>query len=165
MSLEETGAIASVVGALIGIPALLIALMQLWRTKRAAEAAAASAAEAVRRLSGVIAVASLEQICSRSRDLMHLMRAKNFTASATVAFELRESLARFCKSRAAAQLTNEDEWSKILKSTSQVHDSLEGAASIRKIDAGEREQMLQQVAEIHSQLSILAALAAERVGG
>jgi predicted RNA-binding Zn ribbon-like protein len=138
--------------------------VQLWRTKKAAEAAAASSADTVRRLSGVVAVSSLEQICSRSRDLMHLIRARNLTSSATAAFELREAIAKFCKSRAAKQLLNEEVWSRFLKMTAQVHDALESAAAIRKIDAGSREQLLQEVANIHSEMSILAAIASDRAG-
>ena len=114
-TIEIVGAIASIAGALFGLPALVVAMVQLWRTKKAAVAAASSAADTVRRLSSVVAVSSIEQICSRSRDLIHLIRAKNLTSSATAAFELREALAKFCKSQVALQLLNEDVWAKFLK--------------------------------------------------
>jgi hypothetical protein len=163
--IEFVGALASIVGVLIGVPALVIAFLQLRRTERAAEAAAASAKDAVRRLSSIVAVASLERTCSRSRDLLHLMRARNLTASATAAFELREALAKFIKSSIAMQLLQESEWSNLLKSVAGVHDVLERAAAIRKIDAGSRDQILHCVSNVHSQLSMLATVAGEKAGG
>lgn len=163
-TIEVVGGIASIAGVLFGLPALVIAMVQLWRTKKAAEAAASSAADTARRLSGIVAVASIEQICSRSRDLLHLIRAKNLTSSATAAFELREALAKFCKSQGALQLLNEDVWSKFLKTIAQVHEALECAASIRKIDGNNREQLLQEVATLHSEMSMLSTIAIEKVG-
>jgi len=139
-------------------------MVQLWRTKKAAVAAASSAADTVRRLSSVVAVSSIEQICSRSRDLIHLIRAKNLTSSATAAFELREALAKFCKSQVALQLLNGDVWAKFLKTIAQVHESLECAASIKKIDAGNRERLLQEVSNLHSEMSMLSTIAGEKAG-
>lgn len=164
MVLEIIGAVASIAGAVIGLPALIMALVQLRRTKKAAEAAAASANDALQRLSNVVAVASIEQICGRSRDLLHLMRARNLVASATAAFELREALAKFCKSKVAMKLLEAEAWSKLLTSAAEVHDALEGAASIKKIDARIREQLLQTVASLHAELSMLAPVAGEKAG-
>ncbi len=96
--LNEVGALASIAGVVFGFPALVIALVQLRRTKKAAEAAAASSKETLQRVSTVVAVASVEQICSRVRDLVHLIRARDHIGSATAAFELRDALARFSKS-------------------------------------------------------------------
>jgi hypothetical protein len=38
-----------------------------------------------------------------------------------------------------------------------IHDACERAAAIRRIDAGQRENILQSIAKVHSQLSMLAA--------
>jgi hypothetical protein len=163
-NLDVVGAIASVVGTAIGLPALLAALVQLVRTKRAAEAAAAAAREAVGRIGSVLAVASLEQICSRSRDLLHLTRARDLSGSATAAFELREALAKFSQSKVAAQLDSSNTWTELLKSVGDIHDTLERAAAIRRIDAGRRESILQSIAEAHARFSMFAAVAGEKAG-
>ena len=107
---------------------------------------------------------SLEQICSRSRDLVHLIRTRNLTAAATGVFEFREALAKFSGTRVATQFLKEKEWAELLKLTAQIHNHLESAASIYKIDAGAREMLLQQVTDMHVQLNKLAAIAGEKAG-
>lgn len=164
MDLDAIGAVASVLGTALGLPALLVALVQLVRTKRAAEAAAEAARQAVGRIGGVLAVASLEQICSRSRDLLHLTRARDLSRSATAAFELREALAKFSKSKAAVELQAADALSDLLRTVGEIHDALERAAAIRRIDAGQRENLVQAIANAHAQLSMFAAVAGEKAG-
>jgi hypothetical protein len=158
------GAIASIWGTAVGLPALVITLVQLTRTKRAAEAAADAARHAVYRVGGVLAVASLEQICSRSRDLLHLTRARDLSGSATAAFELREAIAKFSQSQAAGQLQAADAWSTLLKGVGEIHVALERAAAIRRIDAGQREEILQAIAHTRAELSMLAASAGQKAG-
>ena len=102
--IEMLGAFASLVGVVIGTPALIVGFVQLIRTKKAAEAAADSAKEAVQRVSMVAAVASIEQVCSRSRDLLSLVRMSNHIASARAAFDLRGAIAKFSSHLLAAQL-------------------------------------------------------------
>ena len=92
------------------------------------------------------------------------MRARNLTAAATAAFELREALAKFCKSNIAIQRLQNEEWSKLLKLVAEVHDALEGAAAIKKIDAGHREKLLQYISNFHSELSMLTTVAGEKAG-
>jgi hypothetical protein len=161
---EIAGAFASIVGVVIGIPALYVGFKQLLRTKRAAEAAGDSAKEAVQRVSMVAAVASIEQVCSRSRDLLSLVRMSNHIASARAAFELREAIAKFSKSSVAAQLLKETEWSKHLKLVSEVHDVLERAAGINKMDANNRFELLQLISDFHSETSKLTTVAGEKAG-
>lgn len=162
--IEVVGAFASIVGVVVGIPAFIVGFVQLLRTKKAAEAAASSAREAVQRVSRVAAVATIEQVCSRSRDLLYLVRMRNHIASATAAFELREAIAKFSKSSVAAQLLQETEWSELLKSVSEVHDALERAAGINKMDAESRDELLQRISDFHSQLSMLTTVASEKAG-
>ena len=159
------GGLASILGVGIGIPSLLLAKKQLQRTENAAEAAAASAKDAVDKISNVVAVASIEKICSRSRDLVHLMRARNLIASATAAFELREALARFIRTSIATQLMDSPQWEDLLKSVATVHEELERSAAIKKVDLNNHGQMLNSVTNIHSQLSMLTSVAGERAGG
>jgi predicted RNA-binding Zn ribbon-like protein len=163
--IEILGAFASIVGVVLGIPALTVGFVQLLRTKKAAEAAADSAKEAVQRVSRVAAVAAIEQVCSRSRDLLQLVRGRNHSASATAAFELREAIAKLCRSSVASQLLQETEWSKFLKSVSEVHDALERAAGINKMDAASRDGLLQRISDLHSKLSMLTTVAGEKAGG
>lgn len=162
--IDIVGGLASIIGTVVGLPALVIALVQLRRTKKAAEAAAISGSEALRRLGGVVAVASIEQICSRSRDLLHLIRARNLSGSATAAFELRDALAKFSKSHAAMQLEEENVWLDLLENVGEIHDRLECASAINKFDAGHREEVLQDLARVHSRLSMLSAVATENAG-
>lgn len=162
---EIVGAFASIVGLVLGIPALVLGFVQLLRTRKAAEAAADSAKEAVQRVSRVAVVATIEQVCSRSRDLLHLLRERNLSASATAAFELREAIAKLCKSSVASQLLQDTEWSKLLKSVSEIHDALERAAGINKMGADSRDGLLQSISQVHSTLSMLTTVAAENAGG
>jgi len=164
-NLETIAGFASIVGTLLGLPALVIALIQLSKTKKAAEAAEVAAKNALQRISNIVSVASIEQLCSRSRDLVHLMRARNLSGSATAAFELREALAKFSKSKAGIQLLNENDQMELLDAVSDVHDALERAAAINKIDASLREDLLLGITKIHSQLSMLAAVSGEKAGG
>ena len=165
IKIEIVGALASIVGVVLGIPALIVGFVQLQRTKKAAEAAAASAKEAVQRVTRVAVVASIEQVCSRSRDLLQLVRGRNHFASARAAFELQEAIAKLCRSSVASQLLQETEWSKFLKSVSEVHDALERAAGINKMDAASRDGLLQRISDLHSKLSMLTTVAGEKAGG
>ncbi len=162
---EIVGAFASIVGVVLGVPALIFGLVQLLRTKKAAEAAADSAKEAVQRVSRVAAVATIEQVCSRSRDLLQLVRGRNHSASATAAFELREAISKLCRSSVASQLLPGPEWQKLLKSVSEVHDTLERAAGINKMDVDSRDGLVHRISEIHSKLSMLTTVAGEMAGG
>ncbi len=92
------------------------------------------------------------------------MRAKDRSGSATAAFELREAIAKFSKSKAAAQLQANDSLSDLLKNVGEIHDALERAAAIRRIDVDQREEILQAIAQVHAQLSMLAAIAGEKAG-
>lgn len=162
---EIAGAFASIVGLALGILALYFGFKQLLRTRKAAEAAANSAKETVQRVSGVAAVATIEQVCSRSRELLYRMQGRSLSASATAALELQEAIAKLCKSFVASQLLQETEWSELLKAVSEVHDALERAAGINKIDADSRAGLVQRVSHVHSTLSMLTTVAAEKAGG
>jgi hypothetical protein len=149
---------ASIIGSLLGLPALLIALIQISKAETAAK-------NALQRISSVVSVAAIEQLCSRSRDLVHLMRARNLVGSATAAFELREALSKFSKLKAGKQIQNETGQIDILDTVIYIHDALENAAAIKKIDADLREELLQGITRVHSQLSMLAAVSGEKAGG
>jgi hypothetical protein len=163
-NLDVINGAASVVGIVLGIPGFAIGLYQLIRTKRAAEAAAESARQTAGRIANVLAVTSLEQICSRSRELLQTTRARNSGAAAIAAFELREALAKFSRAGVAANLQRPEAWSTLLQAVGEIHNVLERAAAIRRIDTRERENVLQSIAAVHSELSMLATVAAESAG-
>jgi len=102
--------VVGVAGLTISIAGFGLALWQLNRTKRAAEAARDSSAEAVKTIRHIQAVATIQDICGRSRDLLHLTRARNLNAAATAAFELRDALSRFQLSAAGKALLSPDHW-------------------------------------------------------
>ena len=159
--LMAAGSIASI----IGVGGLLIALIQLHRTKKAAEAAEDSARQTMDRISGIIGVASMEHICNRSRELMHAMGSKVLSRSATAALELSESLAKFSTSKAAMQIQGEDTWRVLLVAVSDIHETISAAASIRRIDSNVREELVRRIAKVHSELSILTGVAGDKAGG
>jgi hypothetical protein len=153
--------LASIVGFIIGLPALVIALIQLHRTKRAAEAAAAAAREAFQRVATVVAVASLEQICGRCRDVLQLIREGDYKGSARTAFELHEALAKFSNSKAAISIQGTDKWSELSGKVSELHRSLERGAAIRKANT---KELITKVARIHTQICILSGIAGDKAG-
>ncbi len=75
-------------GLLVSLLGFTVSLWQIARTKRAAEAARDAASEAVKNSRHIQAIATIQDICGRSRDLLHLTRARNLSAAATAAFEL-----------------------------------------------------------------------------
>jgi len=157
--------IAGSIASIIGLVGLLIAIIQLHRTKKAAKAAEDSAKQTVERISGIVSVASIEQICNRSRQLLHMMRNKDLSGSATAALELRESLAKFSTSKAATQIQKGSTWQPLLSTVSEIHDSIEAAALIRRIDSDFREELIRRIANVHSELSKLTGVVGDRAGG
>jgi hypothetical protein len=63
-------AMTSIIETILGLPTLLVALM-LRRTIKSDVAASNASKDTLARVSNVVAVVSIEQICSRSRDLLH----------------------------------------------------------------------------------------------
>jgi hypothetical protein len=155
---------------LIGIAGLVIsvlgfatALRQLSRTRRAAEAARIAATEAVAVARYIRAVATIQEIAGRSRDLIHLTRARNLHAAATAAFELRDALARFQFPQ--AWTTKPEDWDDTLLSVASIHERLESAALINRIDGSEREKLVHEIARVHEVLGSFAGDTAAAAGG
>jgi hypothetical protein len=163
-ALNVVGAIASIIGTLVGLPALAIALVQLHRTKRAAEAAEEAAQDALSRISGVVAVTSLEQICSRSRELLRLARDRNLRSTATAAFELLEVVSKISRSRIASSINSADEWSRIQKMVIDIHSGYVSAAAINKIDTTYKQKVLVEIGDLHTRFTMMASAASEQAG-
>ena len=160
--LREADPVLGAVGFVLAIAGFWVALAQLAKTKRAAMAAKDAALKAQQEVRSVWAVTSLHEICSRSRDLLHLTRARNLAASANAAFELREALARFCATEQASGLMKKEQWLEVTSSVASIYERLESAASINRIDAESKTAMLHEIAAGHERLSSLAARIAQR---
>ena len=157
--------IAGSIASIIGVGGLVIALIQLHRTKTAAEAARTSAEQTLDRISGIVGVASIEQICNRSRQLLLVMGTKNLSGSATAALELSECIAKFSGSKAAKVIQGDEEWQALLNMVDEINEALGAAAAINRIDTSLRDHLNRLARKIHSQLNSLTAIATDKAGG
>lgn len=148
-------------GLAISVAGFGISLWQLSRTRKAAEAAMNASRTAVQSLRHTRSVASIQDICGRSRDLLHLARARNLVSAATAAFELRDLVIRFCSTESGRALANAEAWNEIIESIKTIHDRFESAAMTSRLDATERETLLHSISKLHSHFSSLAAIAAD----
>jgi hypothetical protein len=158
--LGQIADIASIAGFIIGIPAFFFAYVQLRRTRKAAEAATKAMNETLQRVSTVVAVASLEQICGRSRELLRLMQDRKYTSSAMAVVELQEALSKFSTSKAALSIQNTDQWSEIMSEVIEMQHDIQSGASIRKFT----DAMMRRTSAIHSKISSLTGIAGDRAG-
>lgn len=131
-------------------------LVGVYKSKGAAEAARSSALEAVKSVRFVQAIATLQEICSLSRDLLDIVKAKRNTGkAATIAFNIREALARF--QPVSETLKSPEDWDSICETLENVHYRLESAALMNRMDIMERETLIQDIAGVHLKLSEFSA--------
>src|SRR5262245_20834378 len=91
---EAVSLFVGVAGFIASVAGFGVSIWQIKKTQRAAEAAKA-ASEAVQvQIAEVMRLVSIEQMCGCTQNLLHLVRAKNWPASAHAAFELRNGLAK-----------------------------------------------------------------------
>jgi hypothetical protein len=145
-------------GAGVSIAGFAISLWQLSRTRRAAEAALAASIETARSIRFVNALTDIEQICGRSRDLLHLTRGYNVSAAATAASELRSLVAKFQAVRAARLAADDAMWARLQEKIRSVHDELESTALDGQLTTDRRGELLRIVSEINTELNSLAAI-------
>lgn len=153
--------VVGISGLFVSIAGFGLALWQLNRTRRAAEAAMAASNETARAVRYVYSVANIQDICGRSRDLLHLTRARNLKSAATAAFELRDLVVRFHATESGRLLATSDLWREILESIQSTHERFESAAMINRLDVQERETLLHVVSGLHAQFSSFAATTAD----
>jgi hypothetical protein len=170
MAIEETVAastelskmdMVSIVGLIITIAGFVLAIWQIVQTRRVAEAALAAANETARSIRHIHSVAGIQEICGRSRDLLHLTRARNLTSAATAAFELRDLVSRFHATEPGRLLDTQGSWTEILKDLEGTHNRLESAAMINRLDVQERESLIHTISRLHSKFSSFAASTAD----
>lgn len=153
--------IIGISGLVVSVAGFGISLWQLGRTRRAAEAAMDASRTAVQSLRHTRSVASIQDICGRSRDLLHLARARNLVSAATAAFELRDLVIRFRSTESGRSLAQSETWDEIVEEIKATHDRFESAAMTNRLDAAERETLLHTISKLHSNFSSLAAIAAD----
>jgi hypothetical protein len=153
--------IVGVSGLMLSVAGFAVALWQLHRTRRAAEAAMEASRDAVQSLRHIRSVATIQDICGRSRDLLHLARARNLRSAATAAFELRDLVVRFRATEAGKRLSSEPAWKEIIENVESTHERFESAAMTNRIDVLERELLLHTISKLHAQFSSFAAIAAD----
>jgi hypothetical protein len=153
--------IVGITGLIVSIAGFALALWQLHKTRKAAEAANEASKATTRALRYVQSVTTIQDICGRSRDLLHLTRSKNLTSAATAAFELRDLVARFHATESGRLLASNEHWREILDGLGETHDRLESAAMINRVDALERAALLHTISRVHANLSSFAATAAD----
>lgn len=153
--------IIGISGLVVSVAGFGMSLWQLGRTRRAAEAAMDASRIAVQSLRHTRSIASIQDICGRSRDLLHLARARNLVSAATAAFELRDLVIRFRSTESGRSLAQPATWDEILEEIKATHDRFESAAMTNRLDAAERETLLHTISKLHSNFSSLAAIAAD----
>lgn len=149
--------IIGIAGLLVSIAGFVVSLWQLARTRRAAEAALAAAIETAQSIRFVNALTDIEEICGRSRDLLHLTRGTNVTAAATAVSELRSLVAKFRALRAARLVATDAVWVRLQGRIRSVHDELESSA-LSGQDPERRVDLLRNVSEIDTELNSFAAI-------
>ncbi|RFP14761.1 MULTISPECIES: hypothetical protein [unclassified Duganella] len=148
-------------GLVVSIAGFALSLWQIGKARTAAEAATTAAREAVAAVRAIHAVADIQEICGRSRNLLHLVRAGNIEAAATAAFELRELVARFHATDAAHRLASAETWRQAFDSLCSIHDRFETAAMVKTLHHDERKTSLHEISQLHTQFSTFAAAAAD----
>lgn len=154
-------AVLGITGLVVSIAGFALSLWQIGKTRAAAEAARAAANEAVEAVRLIDSVANIQEICGRSRDLLHLVRASNLNAAATAAFELRDLVARFHATDAARQLGSAEIWQQIFNDLRSIHDKSESAAILKTLAPQECEYLLHEISQLHVQFSSFAATTAD----
>ena len=146
-----------IAGLLVSIAGFAISLWQLARTRRAAEAALAASLDTAHSIRFVNALTDIEEICGRSRELLHLTRGENLGAAATAAFELRDHVAKFHATKVGLALATPSAWKVLRERIGVVHDQLEWSAIRGRLDNVPRQLLLREIAQTHEQLCTLSA--------
>jgi hypothetical protein len=105
------------------------------------------------------AVTKMQDISSRTRDLLRLLReGVSFKPAAEAAFELRDTVARY-RDPNNQVIVSVQEWGQAVLDVKAVHDKLEGLAMIPRTRKEDREPLVHEVARLHTFFTTLAAQA------
>ena len=156
MSVELTVGIADLVISVLGFG---LAIWEIRKAKTAAEAAKAAAEAALNQVRTVQAVANIQHVCSRSRELLTAVKSKPLPPAAVAALELREAVSRFGITSTALKLESPEFWQSSLATLKSIHDRLETSAQVNRIDTEEKNALISDVSNIHMSLTALASSA------
>ena len=145
---------------LLALSGFALTLWQLYKTRTAANAARDSANRAVTAVNRFEAATKMQDIASRSRELLRLLRSKSLSPAASAAFELRDTVARFRRDDQSKQVVDENSWTKTVSDVRRVHERLESLAILTKSSVEDREALLHEVGRLHTIFTELAAGAA-----
>lgn len=148
-------------GLVVSVAGFGISIWQLYRTRKAAEAAMVAARDAVQSLKLTRSIATIQEICGRSRNLLSLARDRNLASAAIAAFELRDSVVQFRATDIGKNVCNADTWSITLEKTRTIHERLETASMTNRIDANDRATLIHDISDLHTQLSSFASTATD----
>jgi hypothetical protein len=160
MDRQTLSAIADI-SSLLGLLGFIPVLIQLFRTKKSADAAKESARKTLEHVANVVAVVSIEQICSRSREISHLTRARNYKAAAMATLDLRETVAKFKESKVGMELQPAQEWSEIWNRIYGIQFTLERGAEGQKADF---HKTIMDISDLLCQFSSFASILGVRLG-
>jgi hypothetical protein len=149
----------SAVDRIVALVGFLLTLWQLYKTRTAAIAAKDAADAAVSAVRNLEAVTKMQDISSRTRDLLRLLReGVSFKPAAEAAFELRDTVARY-RDPNNQVIVSVQEWGQAVLDVKAVHDKLEGLAMIPRTRKEDREPLVHEVARLHTFFTTLAAQA------
>ena len=152
--------IIGISGLVVSIAGFGLSLWQLHKTRRAAEAAATAAQETAQAIGLIETVATIHDICGRSRILLHLVREGSLRSAAMAAFELRDLIARFHVTASGKALATQNHWRTIINEVRKFHERLELAAKTNSISPQDWNELVKTISQTHSLLSSFATIAA-----
>jgi hypothetical protein len=148
-----------IIGLALGVSGLGIAIWQLHRTRTAAEAARDAAMQTVSSVRRLEAATKMHEVCSRSRELLRVLRSRSLAPAAQAAFELRDAVARYCLDEHSQSVVRSDAWARAATEVQEVHERLETATLANRMTAEERTTLVPAVARLHTEFSSFAAKA------
>jgi chromosome segregation ATPase len=143
----------AIVEPVLTVGGFALAIWQILKTRSAAEAAQRSAQEAAQAIRHMHAVATLQEISGRTRNLLELLRSKKLAAAAAAAFELRDAVSRLPNPANLAGAANLIAWADVALEVDSIHERLESMGVINRWAAEERESLIHRTARLHSKLA------------
>lgn len=143
----------------LAVVGFVVAIWQIHKTRAAADAARIAASRAVTAIRRLEAATKMQDIASRSRELLRLLRSKGLAPAASAAFELRDTVARYRHHYEAKRLVSDEDWAQAVADVRSVHERLESLGMTTKSSSEDRETLLHEVGRLHTFFTELAAQA------
>lgn len=158
-------------GSLLGAVALLIALWQLGRTRRAAEAAQSaaedagrSAKQAAERTAQVVTLVDLTKLCSTSSEIVHLIRSSSNETAVNRAHQLRRDLVRARESAKSHKVADGMDWQGLVTQAASLHKALEKLVSEEEPHVTAVSRCRNAASDLDEELHTVAAHAEVSIG-